>query len=137
MGVLNNPNALANAEPQIRDLRNAANALGLRLHVLNVISEGDAHAAFATLVSERADALFVTADGHLQRSLGDPIVALAARHRLPTMYPYRTFVASGGLICYTSSSTERRVSLGSTLVAFSRVTILATCQSPSRLSSSW
>ena len=106
VGVLINPNAPANAEPQIRDLRNAANALGLRLHFLNVISEDDANAAFATLVSERADALFVTADGHLQRSLGDPIVALAARHRLPTMYPYRTFVESGGLICYTSSSTD-------------------------------
>jgi putative ABC transport system substrate-binding protein len=106
VGVLTNPNAPANAEPQIRSLRNAATALGLRLHVLSVVSESDANAAFATLVGERADALFVTADGHLQRALRDPIVALAAHHRLPTMYPYRDFVASGGLICYTSSSTD-------------------------------
>ena len=94
VGVLTNPNAPANAEPQIRDLRNAAQSLGLRLHILDVASEGDVNAAFATLAGERADALFVTADGHLQRSLRDPIVALAARHRLPTMYPYRDFVAS-------------------------------------------
>ena len=30
----------------------------------------------------------------------DLIVALAARHRLPAMYPYRDFVNSGGLLCY-------------------------------------
>ena len=100
------PERAGERRTQIRDLRNAANALGLRLHVLGVVSEGDANAAFATLVGERADALFVTADGHLQRALRDPIVALAARHRLPTMYPYRDFVAFGGLICYTSSSTD-------------------------------
>ena len=106
VGVLTNPNAPANAEPQIRDLQNAANTLGVRLHVLGVASERDANAAFATLVGQRADALFVTADGHLQRALRDPIVALAARHGLPAMYPYRDFVAFGGLICYTSSSTD-------------------------------
>ena len=46
VGVFVNPNAPANAEPQIRDLRIAANALGLRLDVLNVGSEGDAKTAF-------------------------------------------------------------------------------------------
>ena len=102
IGVLVNPNAPANAEPQIRELQAAANALGLRLHVLNVGSEGDANTAFATLVAQRADALFVTADAFLS-GRRDPIVALAARHRLPTMYAQREFVASGGLISYTSS----------------------------------
>ena len=57
VGVLTNPNAPANAEPQIRDLQNAANTLGVRLHVLGVASERDANAAFATLVGQRADAL--------------------------------------------------------------------------------
>jgi putative tryptophan/tyrosine transport system substrate-binding protein len=33
----------------------------------------------------------------------DPIIALAARHRLPTMYPRRAFIESGGLISYSSS----------------------------------
>jgi putative tryptophan/tyrosine transport system substrate-binding protein len=103
IGVLVNRNAAANAEPQIRDLQAAANVLGLRLHVLNVGSEGDANTAFAALVAQRADALFVTSDAFLRGRLRDPIVALAARYRLPTMYAAREFVASGGLISYASS----------------------------------
>jgi putative ABC transport system substrate-binding protein len=103
VGVFINPHARANAEPQVRDLYNAANALDLRLHVIEVGGEGDLAPAFARLVSARADALFVTADGFLHNQQRDPIIALAARHRLPTMYAYRDCVEAGGLICYTSS----------------------------------
>jgi putative ABC transport system substrate-binding protein len=103
IGVLMNPNARANAEPQVRDLREAANALGLRLQVIEVGSEADLDTAFATLAGERADALFVTADGFIHNQLRDPIIALTARHRLPAMYVYRDCVEAGGLICYTSS----------------------------------
>jgi putative ABC transport system substrate-binding protein len=102
--VLANPNA-PTAAPQITELRAAATVLGLSLHVLNVGNEGDADTAFATLIAQRADALFVTADGFF-RSRREPIVALAARHRLPTMYPARDFVTVGGLICYTSSNLD-------------------------------
>jgi putative ABC transport system substrate-binding protein len=104
-GVLVNPNAMANAEPQIRELQAAANALGLRLDVLNVGSDGDANTAFAALLTQRADALFVTADAFLA-ARRDQIVALAARHRLPTMYPRRQFVEFGGLISYASSTLD-------------------------------
>jgi putative tryptophan/tyrosine transport system substrate-binding protein len=104
IGVLVNPNAPI-AEPQIRELQAAANVLGLRLHVLNVGSEGDASTAFTTLLAQRADALFITSDA-LFTSRRDSIVALAARHALPTMYPRREYVTSGGLICYTSSALD-------------------------------
>jgi putative ABC transport system substrate-binding protein len=104
VGVFVNPNAPANAEPQIRDLRIAANALGLRLEVLNVGSEGDAKTAFTSLIGGPVDALLVTADGFFNNQLRDSIVALAARHRLPTIYAYREPVVAGGLICYTSST---------------------------------
>jgi putative ABC transport system substrate-binding protein len=103
IGVFINPHARANAEPQVRDLRNAANALDLRLHVIEVGGEGDLATAFASLVGARADALFVTADGVLHNQQRDPIIALAARNRLPAMYVYRDCVEAGGLICYTSS----------------------------------
>ena len=104
IGVLANPNA-PTAEPQIGELQVAAKALGLRLQVLAVGSEGDVNTAFATLVAQRADAMFITADAFF-RSRREPIVALAARHHLPTMYFARDFVASGGLICYTSSNLD-------------------------------
>jgi putative tryptophan/tyrosine transport system substrate-binding protein len=103
VGVFINPHARANAEPQVRDLRNAANALDLRLHVIEVGGEGDLTAAFASLVGAGADALFVTADGFLHNQQRDPIIALAVQHRLPAMYVYRDCVEAGGLICYTSS----------------------------------
>jgi putative ABC transport system substrate-binding protein len=104
IGVLANPNTPA-AEPQTTALQAAATALGLRLHVLKAGSEGDINTAFATLVAQRADALFVTADAFFL-ARRDPIVALAARHRLPAMYAQRDFVASGGLISYTSSNLD-------------------------------
>ena len=104
IGVLVNPNAPAvNVKSQVRDLELAAKALGLRLRVVNVGSEAEASAAFATLAGERADAVFITADGLFATQLRDPFVDLAARHRLPAMSGYRDFVTGGGLICYTSS----------------------------------
>ena len=106
IGVLVNPNAAATAEPQIRELQAAANALGLRLDVLKVGSEGDANTAFATLVAQRPMRCSSPPMRFSGARLRDPIVALAARHRLPTMYAYREFVASGGLISYTSSALD-------------------------------
>jgi putative ABC transport system substrate-binding protein len=103
IGVFINPHARANTEPQVRDLGEAAEALGLRLHVIQVGDVGDLPTAFAMLTSARADALFVTADGVLHNQLRDPTIALAARHRLPAMYVYRDCVEAGGLISYTSS----------------------------------
>ena len=104
VGVFVNPNAPANAEPQIRDLQIAANAIGLRLDILDVGSEDDAKTAFANLIGGPVDALLVTADGFFNNQLRDAIVRLAAHHRLPTIYAYREPVVSGGLICYTSST---------------------------------
>jgi putative ABC transport system substrate-binding protein len=104
IGVLVNPNApAANVEPQVRALELAAKSLGLRLHVLKVAGELDASVAFDTLVREHVDALFITTDALFSGQLRDPLVALAARHRLPTIYPWRDHVAAGGLISYTSS----------------------------------
>ena len=104
VGVLVNPNApAANIEPQVRDLQTTANALGLRLRVVNAANERDAEGAFATLVSDQVGALLVTSDGIFSQQLREPLVALAARYRLPVLYSHREFVEAGGLICYTSS----------------------------------
>ena len=59
-------------------------------------------AAFATLTKLQADALLVSADlFHLSRR--KQLVALAARHAVPAIYPYREFVEVGGMACYAPS----------------------------------
>jgi len=87
------------AAPQIRDAQGAAQALGFRLTVLNAISERELDQDFAALVQQRADALFVSADP-IFYTRREHLVALAARHSIPTLYEIREYVEVGGLMSY-------------------------------------
>src|SRR5262249_10685753 len=62
VGVLVNPTDAIRTESNVRDVEAAARALGLQIHVLNASTIGDIDAAFAILVRERMDALFVIPD---------------------------------------------------------------------------
>jgi putative ABC transport system substrate-binding protein len=63
VGVLVNPTNATTSGATLREVREAAPALGLQIQVVNASTIGEINAAFAALVRERADALFVTADG--------------------------------------------------------------------------
>jgi putative tryptophan/tyrosine transport system substrate-binding protein len=104
IALLMNPNS-ATAERVIRDVQEAARTKGLRLHVLKVSSESEIDTAFASLVQLHAGALVVGADPFLS-SRREQLVALASRHAVPSIYAWREFAASGGLISYGSSLTS-------------------------------
>jgi ABC-type uncharacterized transport system substrate-binding protein len=102
--MLVNPNT-AGAVQDIPDVAVAARGIGLRLQVVPAGTEADIDAAFAKLVREKAQALIVMADGFLTLQRRQ-ITALAARHALPAVYPWREFAVDGGLASYGSSIRE-------------------------------
>jgi putative ABC transport system substrate-binding protein len=87
------------------DLPAAAQAMGLRLIILELDSERDFEAAFATLVRRGAGALFVGGSAFFH-SNRERLVALAARHAMPASYPLREFATAGGLMSYGPSITD-------------------------------
>ena len=101
ISLLVDPN-LPSVESQSRQMQQAARSLGLNPLVLKAGSPGDIDAAFATFVRERADALAVAATGFFFFHR-EQLVALAARHRLPVIYPWRDAVTAGGLMSYGAS----------------------------------
>ena len=101
IGALTNP-ANASDEIDVKELDVAANALGLKLLVVNVSSTGDIDKAFATFAEQRADALFVLSDSAIGNRAYDQIMALAARYGLPAVWPDTAYVRSGGLISYSA-----------------------------------
>ena len=101
IALLVNPNN-TNAEPQTKEIQLAASGLGLKLDVLKASSKADFNSAFATLVQKRDGALVVSADPFFI-SQRDQLIALAARHAVPTIYYAREFTAAGGLMSYGSS----------------------------------
>ena len=90
----NNPNVV-----DVPEIEAAANALGRRLEVLTASTESDLEAAFATMVQHRVDSLIVMADPFLIFRR-EQLVALAARHAMPAIYPIRSFTDLGGLMSY-------------------------------------
>ena len=94
----NNPNAV----PDTKDVQAAAAALGRELRVLTADSENAIDAAFAAIAQQQIRALFVNIDPFFG-SRRDQIVALAAHHGVPAIYPFREQVTAGGLMSYGAS----------------------------------
>jgi len=104
VAVLLNPSN-PDADLQRRDIQAAASAIGQDLRTFDVGNESDIETAFAALVRQRADALLVGSDVFLTNRR-EQIVALAARYAVPTIYSFRSFAESGGLMSYSTNLVE-------------------------------
>jgi putative ABC transport system substrate-binding protein len=99
IAVLFNPASPTVENTTLREVQEAAPALGLQLQILKASTIGEIDAAFATLARERPDALFVAGDAFfLDRRV--QFATLTARERIPATYSVREPVAAGGLMSY-------------------------------------
>ena len=87
--------------PQIKELEVAARALGLQLQAFEVRAPTDLENAFSGMIKARAGAFIGLQQPTLDR-LRQRIVDLAAKNRLPGMYPNEEYVESGGLMSYAA-----------------------------------
>jgi putative tryptophan/tyrosine transport system substrate-binding protein len=97
----NNPNS----KPDMAEVQTAGSALHLSVHILNASTEGEIDSTFATLARQGIEALVIGTDPFFF-SLRDQIVALAARHVVPTIYNLREYTDAGGLISYGASLSD-------------------------------
>jgi putative tryptophan/tyrosine transport system substrate-binding protein len=104
LGLLVNPDN-PNAEPDAKDAKIAADALGRQLHVFTASTERDFEPAFDAMFRLRVGALCVNIDP-LFTAWRDQIIAVAARRRLPAIYHLREFPAVGGLMSYGASQVD-------------------------------
>jgi len=105
IAVLVNPANATSAEFTLRYIPEAARALGLQSSILNASTSDQIDAAFATLVSERIEALFVAPDAFFtSRRL--QFATLTARERIPASYAHREIVEAGGLMSYGTDFTD-------------------------------
>jgi putative ABC transport system substrate-binding protein len=97
-----NPAHATNTETTLRDVEPAARAMGLQIQVLNASTSREIDAAFATIVCERPDALFVGNDAFFNARRVQ-LVLLAGRHGVPAIYSDREYAETGGLMTYGSN----------------------------------
>jgi putative ABC transport system substrate-binding protein len=91
--------AYPDTEVMVRDLAAAARAMGLQIQVFNATNSREINEAFASLVRERPDALFVGGEPFLN-SRRVQLVNLASRHAIPATYALRDYAEVGGLMSY-------------------------------------
>jgi putative tryptophan/tyrosine transport system substrate-binding protein len=105
IAVLVNPTNTGTTELETRNLKDAAQALGLGLRFLHASSANEIDAAFERLAELRAGGLVVSADPFFT-ARKDQIVALEARHEMPAIHIWREFAEAGGLMSYGANNAD-------------------------------
>jgi len=111
IAVLADPANAATTESMLRGLEAAAPTMGMQIQVFNASTTREIDAAFAALMKERPDALFVGVSPFLlERRV--QLAQLAARHAIPAIYQEREHVEAGGLMSYGASIADAYRHLG-------------------------
>ena len=105
IAVLVNPANVPTAEAVLRDIPEAARAIGLQIQFLNASTGREIEAAFATIVSDQADALFIASDGFFVGRRVQ-LATLATHYRIPAACPARESVEVGGLMSYSADALD-------------------------------
>jgi putative tryptophan/tyrosine transport system substrate-binding protein len=104
IGILLNPN-YPDSESHASDVTKAALALGMQVHVARVRTTDEFEIVFSSLVEQKIHALLIANDAFFL-SQRQQLIALAARHAMPTIYVWREFAVDGGLMSYSPSLLE-------------------------------
>jgi putative ABC transport system substrate-binding protein len=99
VAVLVNPTNAAGTESTLRNLQEAAHAIGLQVHVLSASTSREIDAVFAARTHEHFDALFVAPDAFFGGRRVQ-LATLSARDRIPAAYADRDIAEAGGLMSY-------------------------------------
>jgi ABC-type uncharacterized transport system substrate-binding protein len=90
---------------EMKEMQTAAQAMGLRLHMAEISTEGEFEDAFFAMNKAAAQALILLTDS-IFFSERKRIVDLASKYKLPAMYFFQVFVEEGGLMSYGPSDAD-------------------------------
>jgi putative ABC transport system substrate-binding protein len=87
------------AEIQLKDIEQAAQAIGMKTDVFRASTESEIDAAFQSMARLKMQALIVAADPFFNTRRSN-LIALSAQYKLPTIYQLREYAVGGGLVSY-------------------------------------
>ena len=111
LAVLVNPSNAAFSETTMRAVEAAARGMGVQIQVFNAGTSREIDDAFANLVRERSDAVFVGGDAFFTNRRVQ-LATLAARYMIPSSFSQRDFTEVGGLMSYAADTRDTNRQLG-------------------------
>lgn len=104
IGVLVNPK-YPPAAGQLKSAEEAARTMGIQISAMRASNDAEIEAGFDAALRQDIRAIAVTSDPFFN-TRSEKLVALAARHALPTIYPFREHAVAGGLMSYGVNISE-------------------------------
>jgi len=104
VGVFGTSSNAANAR-LLQEVELAAHSLHLKIQYVDVKTPGEFESAFRAAAKARAEAILVLT-GPVANSQRTQIAALAAKHRVPAIFPFPEYVEAGGLMSYGASVSD-------------------------------